>query len=55
MKRFEDKKNKPSSATTEKTASQTSNDASTTKITQKKKIRQEAKLGLRGLSRKSAR
>jgi hypothetical protein len=38
MKRFEDKKNKPSSATTEKTASQTSNDVSTTKITQKKKL-----------------
>lgn len=38
MKRFEDKKNKPSSATTEKTASQSSNDVSTTKITQKKKL-----------------
>lgn len=32
------KKNKPSSATTEKTASQSSKDVSTTKITQKKKI-----------------
>jgi len=32
------KKNKPSSATTEKTASQSSKDVSTTKITQKKKL-----------------